>query len=281
MTQAIKILTLIDVIFILFLIASGSTAGILSDVIYYIGFLVPVFIGYRASGKLKWQREEERGLAEASDRLLEIKKGTVGFILPLIAPTVATIFVSAFLTSLALSSFGFSSAPVENVPLAEMIIVNALAPALLEELLFRYIPMKLIMPYSKRWCLLLSSLYFALIHCSLFQIPYALIAGVIFIVIDMMSGSIWPSVILHFINNLLSVIWIKYCTNPRAVWIFTLILGVCALISLIFALITFNKKYKAKIKGVLDKGESFKPTYSPIALAVISLYIAVLNLLSK
>ena len=279
MTQAVKLLALIDILFIVFLIASGSTSGVLSDVIYYLGFLVLAYVGYRASFRYRREREEIRGLREPEDRLLFIDKETPRVVLPIIAPTVAIIFVSALLTSLLLTAFGFEQPPLENRPIFEMIIVRALAPALLEELLFRYIPMKLIMPYSKRWCVILSSLFFSLIHCSLFQIPYALVAGIILVCIDMITGSIWPSVIIHFVNNVLSLIWMKYCHTPRGVWTFVAIFGAVTLISLVFIL---KKRdfYKKRLIAVFERGEEPKDMRAPLALMALSLFIAVVNLLS-
>ena len=280
MKHAIKILTILDVIFILFLIASGSSSGIMSEVLYYSGFIIPVVIGYRISMKLKTRREEERGLSEPNERFFSLDKSSLVLVLPIALPTVALVFTVALLTSLLLASFGYASDSVQMRPLFEMILINAIAPAFFEEVLFRYIPMKLLMPYSKRWCIIFSSVYFALIHCSLFRLPYALTAGVIFIVVDMMAGSIWPSVILHLINNVLSIIWMKYCIDERSMLIFVLLIALCVLVSLAFVYI-WRREYIKRIKGVFERGESFAVTYAPLALVIISMYIAMLSLLSN
>ena len=76
--------------------------------------------------------------------------------------------------------------------------------------------MKLLLPYSKRHTVIYSSLFFALIHCSFSQMPYAFIAGVIFMLVDVAFDSVWPSIILHFVNNSLSIVWMKYCSGTVA-----------------------------------------------------------------
>ena len=105
-----------------------------------------------------------------------------------------------------------------------MLIIHALLPSFLEEMLFRYLPMKLIAPYSRRLCILLSSAYFALIHFNLFQIPYALLAGLVFITVDLWADSVLPSFILHLLNNVISVLWIKYSASWEFATWYTVIL---------------------------------------------------------
>ena len=159
-----------------------------------------------------------------------------------------------------------------------MLIAHAVVPALFEEALFRYIPMKLLLPYSKRWCVFYSALCFALIHCSFTQMPYAFAAGVIFMLVDVALDSIWPSVILHFVNNAVSVIFMKYCVDSFVTWIFVSALFILAALS---AAIVCKRRnlYRDLFAGSLDKGGGFKVTYAPFLLIVICTYVATVNLL--
>ena len=159
-----------------------------------------------------------------------------------------------------------------------MLVSHALAPALLEEALFRYIPMKLLLPYSKRTCIVYSSLCFAFIHCSLAQMPYAFVAGIIFMIVDVALDSVWPSVILHFINNAASVIMMKYCNDTVSASIFLSVLLLLCAVSVFFI---FKKKqnYKKMLKTALGKGQGGAVTYAPFALAAICLYIAVASII--
>lgn len=279
MAAAVKILTLIDIVFILMLMLSASFTGVVSELVYCAAFFIPFAIGFYYSKRLKYEREEQRGLFEPNDRFFTLKKEKIPYFIPLIFPTVAIVFVLAALTSLLLTYMGFANAEIENQGIVTMLISHALAPAIFEELLFRYIPMKLISPYSKRLCVLLSALYFALIHTNLFQMPYAFAAGVIFMIIDLALDSVWPSVILHFINNAFSVVWMKYCVNEINMSIFIGILVALSVISMVFVLVN-RKKYITSVRSALDIGAGLAMTNAPVALVVISMYISLMNLLA-
>ena len=90
----------------------------------------------------------------------------------------------------------------------------ALLTAVLEELIFRYLPMRLLAHRSPRAALLLSSLFFSLVHCDLFQMPYALFAGAVFMILDLAANSVIPSLVIHFLNNLHTVFYTSLQLAP-------------------------------------------------------------------
>jgi membrane protease YdiL (CAAX protease family) len=277
MTEAIKVMTFISVIFVILLVISGMLPGIVGEIVYYLAFIAAVAIGFYSSNGLKYKREEVRGIAEPAETLLGFDIERIKKLLPLVFPTVTVVFLFSLVSSLLLSLVGAKAPEVEAQGIASMLFLHALIPAFLEEALFRYIPMKLLLPYSKRWCVMYSALCFALIHCSFYQMPYAFIAGLIFMIVDVAFGSVWPSVILHFINNAASVVWIKYCSGITGYVIFVSSLLVLSLISVLF-IIRKWKEYCAAFRGALDKGESSAITYAPFTLALITCYIAFVNL---
>ena len=279
MTESVKLVTFLDLIFIIMLVISGSLGGIASEIVYYFAFIVPVAVGIYASGSLRYKREEERGIADPPDTTLDFDKNRLVRLASLIFPAVTLIFLCSLLTSFVLSLVGASSPTVEEEGIISMLLAHALVPAIFEEALFRYIPIKLLLPYSKRFTVVYSALCFALIHCSLYQIPYAFVAGIIFMLIDVALGSVWPSVILHFINNAASVVSIKYCSDPTASLIFVLALIALSLVSLIF-IFRKRKEYKRIFMSSFDGGEKCDLTYAPIALVAITLYLSFLNLFS-
>ena len=197
MTEALKVVTLINIMFIALLMLSGSLGTLAGEVAYYIAFVVPVLIGFYAAKDLQYKREEIAGIAEKPDRLMSLDCKRVGTLIPLVTPVVAIVFLVSVITSLLLSLIGIESAPIEDSGIVSMLLAHALVPAIFEEALFRYIPMKLLLHYSRRWCVLYSAFCFALIHCSFVQMPYAFVAGAIFMSVDVAFGSVWPSVILH------------------------------------------------------------------------------------
>jgi hypothetical protein len=104
--------------------------------------------------------------------------------------------------------------------------------------------------------------------------PYAFVAGVIFMSVNLAFESMWPSVILHFLNNAMSVIWIKYCVSDKSALIFISLLMALALISSAF-LILGRERYKSYASRAFDKGVAEFDSNSAVALIVISLYIAI------
>ena len=94
------------------------------------------------------------------------------------------------------------------------IVTSAIAPALAEELLFRFLVLSMLLPYGKRRAVLLNALLFALFHQSLYQMPYALAAGAVLAAAALYSDSLALPVLLHFANNLLSLLIGAHLTLP-------------------------------------------------------------------
>ena len=278
MTEAVKILTLIDIVFLLLLGISSSIGGVFGDIMQsYVVFIVPILIGFYASLRLKAKREAEAGVAEKYRRLFTLDRDGFKRLLPLIAPAVATVFFVSLLTSVVLTAAGVSSPALENRSLFVMLLDHALSPAIFEEMLFRYLPLILLAPYSKRACILYSAFCFALIHCSFWQMPYALVAGVIFMTVDIALDSVWPSVILHLINNAASVLMMKYCKTPTATAIFILVMLALVFISLVFVY-RKRREYRDALVSAFESGEKGEFTYATVMLALMCGYFAVMNL---
>lgn len=78
-----------------------------------------------------------------------------------------------------------------------------LAP-IAEELVFRGLLLKLLRPFGDGWAIALSACLFAFAHGSLFQIPYALAAGVFLAYTALASDTLLFPVLFHFFYNLLA-----------------------------------------------------------------------------
>ena len=274
MRHALSLTMLIDLIFIMLLSVSGSVSGWLSELLYFVAFLLPFAVGIL--GVRSIERNENRDFISGLSGVLTPTKKQVRLTLPIVFPTVAVIFVISFLTSLLLTELGIENSTVENAPLALMLLEHAFIPALLEELLFRLVPLLLMARYSNSGAIVWSALAFSLIHCNLFQIPYAFAAGFVFMTVAVMTGGILPSILLHFINNTLSVVWIKYCSTDTSAAIFVGALLLLSLVSLPFII-----KYRGEYKESLAKCFSEKPQVYPsiLALLIPTLLVAVLNVL--
>lgn len=85
------------------------------------------------------------------------------------------------------------------------VLTVAVAPALFEEFLFRGAIMGNLLKYGKGFAVFTSAIMFGLIHGNLVQIPFAFLVGLVLGFAALETKSIWTAVIIHFLNNLLSV----------------------------------------------------------------------------
>ena len=143
----------------------------------------------------------------------------------------------------------------------------------IEEAAFRYLPFMLF-GENKRECIIVSTLSFAFIHCSLFQIPYALAAGFIFMLVNLMTDSPIPSFVIHLVNNTVSVISIFYKTDLPII----ITLGILTLICAVF-IFKERKSYIERIKAIFVAKSKLKLSYSLLIIIIPTAFVAILNLL--
>lgn len=91
------------------------------------------------------------------------------------------------------------------LPLVLNLFTYALLPGLIEELVFRGWLLSALQPFGERRALLLSALIFGLMHGNLTQVPFALLLGLLFGFVTLRTGKLWPCMIIHTLNNAMSV----------------------------------------------------------------------------
>ena len=262
MKRLITYVTVIDLIFLLMLVTEGSFENeTVGSVLHVAAFLIPISLGlYLIKRARSTNSPVAHGMGDGMQKSTQNGALTLGIsvrgvrlALPVAIPTIAVTCLISYLTALAMEALGFANNVNISGHFALAILVHALVPAILEELLFRYIPLKLIgeIGGDTRRAVVLSSLMFALGHANLFQIPYALAAGLAFAVCDLLCGSILPSVAIHFLNNLISLLMIYgYATLP-----FYISFGILLAASCIFLLL-MRKSYYTGIKEIWVKKSS-------------------------
>ena len=278
MRTKIKLIVAIDLMFILLLSVAGIFDGWAWQVARAVVFISLVALSFLAILKL----EKKDGSGRQVALPLGIGGRNLLLTLPTLAPAVLLIFGVSALTSLILAAVGVGASTVPDAPIFEMILIHALIPAILEETLFRLVPMRALAPHSPGACVILSAVFFAFIHCNLYSIPYALVAGIIFMALDIAFDSIIPSLILHTVNNTLSVIWIKYCDTPTRVATYLGVLGGVALVSAV-VMILLRGKYKLSLSRIFEKKTDGGVTAADWALPAVVLVgvctlVAVLNI---
>ena len=150
-----------------------------------------------------------------SGQLMSFKKVEKGLFVPLVLMALGIGFLGNFATSYLdqiMSAFGQPAQGIEmempkNVfgEIAFTMAIVVFAP-LVEEFAFRGVVLGSLRRFGDGFAIFVSAALFGLIHGNLVQIPFAFIGGLIMGYITVASGSIWPAIIVHFINNSASVL---------------------------------------------------------------------------
>lgn len=180
----------------------NNTAYVLLNMLVYILFLVVPTVGVVAVSRCRIQPFPSRFVRPSLFLCLFVG----GMAMAVLANVSAGILMSV------LGEFGVQT-PDLNDPvrytvtsLVLNIISTAVLPALVEEMIFRGYLMGSLRPYGDGIALVLSAFVFGLFHGNVLQIPFAFILGLVLGWMVIQTGSIWTAVVLHFGNNLMSVL---------------------------------------------------------------------------
>lgn len=86
------------------------------------------------------------------------------------------------------------------------ILIFAVLPGILEEMLFRGYFLRLLRPYGTWFAVIVTAILFALMHGNILQIPFAFLVGLACGWLTVRSGRVWPAMMLHFLNNFMAEI---------------------------------------------------------------------------
>lgn len=86
------------------------------------------------------------------------------------------------------------------------ILSASVVPAIVEEIALRAGVLQAMRKYGDWFAIFTSAFIFAVLHGNMIQTPFAFIAGIGLGYVFCATGSIWPGIIIHFINNFTSCI---------------------------------------------------------------------------
>lgn len=275
MKREIRTLTAVYLFVLLILMISASFSGIMNIIVYILSFVLPLFFGIWASKKSGILEEQE------GENLFSIKRRDIGISLSLVFPSVLLVLSVSLSTAFLFEAlFGISQGEIDVLSGGSVLAVisYAILPAILEELLFRYLPIRLMGKRSPRFALILSAIFFALIHHSFFSIPYAFVAGIIFMAVDLSVGSVIPSMIIHFINNLIALLSMGAFGAELSIGKLFLFVGALSLLSLAYLFVKRQRVFP-RLRSTFSSEGKYHLCAEPLFFAVPSLFIAVCELL--
>lgn len=162
------------------------------------------------------------------------------------------------------------------------VISMAVVPALVEEIAIRGIVMQPLRRYGDWFAIVVSALIFSLLHGNMVQIPYTMAAGIYFGFAAVSTGSLWVPIVLHFCNNLFSVIitCVDSAAPEASETVTAVMLGVIVLVGIVgaigFAGTKFKPYFAAGVK-TLTLGEKIKAYFlnAPMIVAGIILLASI------
>ena len=181
-------------------------------------------------------------------------KPTVSRLLPALslAPAFAALLYPLSALSLSLGE-KLGIPPAVTVPddgLLPALLASALLPAVIEELLCRDILLRTLSPLSRRGALYACAFLFSLMHISPVQIPYAFIAGLLLGALTLVSGSILPAILAHFLHNGVTIL-LTY--RPDALLLCAILFSVLSVVGILYAF--FSRTFRAECKRLFIKDE--------------------------
>ena len=150
------------------------------------------------------------------------------------------------------------------------VLIFAVLPAFLEEMIFRGILLQNLRRFGDREALFLSALFFAVFHLNLSQIPYAFLMGLCIGYFVLRTGSLWAGVLLHLCNNALSLLWefIDPLLSDRVFYLISYWYDVVLLLLALAALLVLMKKVPDSF--VLKESESCLPVGKRLRVFLLS-----------
>ena len=130
-----------------------------------------------------------------------------------------------------------------------LFIQIAILPAIFEELFIRKGVFGVLRSKGPIFACVVSALIFATIHMNISQFTFAFLVGILFGIVRERTGKLYPTMILHFINNGIAVIEVLFYDHMTFMQIFTY--GIIALNAIGFCILIYML-YK-KVMELKDK----------------------------
>ena len=132
-----------------------------------------------------------------------------------------------------------------------MFLYAAIAAPIAEELLFRGFIQRSLLPFGQKFSIFGSSVLFGLYHGNLIQTPYAILVGLILGYVAV-EYSIWWSILLHFINNMVlgyALPWLLSFLPGMAADVVTTVLYMALAVMAVVILIVKRREIRGYIRA--------------------------------
>jgi membrane protease YdiL (CAAX protease family)/preprotein translocase subunit SecG len=191
--------------------------------------------------------------------LLPLHKVKVDFFVPLVMVGLGVSMLGNYATgyiSGIFSIFGINPAqqnidnPTGVWGLMLVILGSAFVPALVEEFAMRGVVLGSLRRFGDGFAIFVSAALFGLMHGNLVQAPFAFVVGLGLGYITVVSGSMWPSIIVHFLNNFLATVLNEFMTDMAP--------SLSTLANIMYAILMLSVGVIGAVLLIRRKPESFR-----------------------
>ncbi|MDD5924289.1 MAG: type II CAAX endopeptidase family protein [Clostridia bacterium] len=106
----------------------------------------------------------------------------------------------------------------------------SIVPAFVEEFIFRGAILGVLRKHGDGFAIIMSSILFGLLHGNFVQTPFAFLVGLALAYLTVCSGSMIPAMIVHFVNNAISVVFSVFEANSNEILFSALYMIICSLL---------------------------------------------------
>ncbi|MBE6903597.1 MAG: CPBP family intramembrane metalloprotease [Ruminococcaceae bacterium] len=188
-----------------YVLSTDNIYGLLINMLLYIFYFTVPFLSISAARRYPMRE------------IISFKKPKFSHVFYAFFITIGFSFVASYITNFIINFLGSFGISVNN-PITEMntgsigsivlyFVHMAIIPPLVEEFAIRGVVLGSVKKYSKSFAIVFSALLFSLMHGTFYQIPYAFVAGLVMGYFVIKFDSIWIGIIVHFLNNSISVIF--------------------------------------------------------------------------
>ncbi len=204
--------------------------------IYFMTFMFALFIYMKHRDELK----------------IEIEPVNIGKMIHTMAIAVCGVPVAMLLNAFAgllQRSGAYATADVNVYPVWLSVIAFAVVPPVVEEFVFRGVIFKALSKKDVRGAVIVSSLFFALLHFSLGSVMYGFLFGVIFAWVYYVTDDIFYPIAMHMTFNTINVYlaYEDFGNVSAGIAIIIVILGAVGFIFLLYMFFNRNRPCEIKI----------------------------------
>lgn len=244
--------------------------------VFILSFLIPIMIlkGYIDMPKTK------KYVKKSSSKKGQIVSYTL--------MGIAAMYVIGFIVELILEKINVNPTMIENALYFDnsylgyilFFIEIAILPAIFEELLFRKVMLNGAKKYGTVFSIIFTAVMFGLIHMNIPQAINAVFIGIVFAYVVIKTGSIIPSMILHFVNNGTQALLMINENNVVMTNIISYVYVALAIIgALIFVLKVIKNRKEFKIENKTKTEVSVKDIISNYYMIVVLLFFVVMSMM--